>query len=144
MSEVWTGIAEEFLHLYPMSGRLLAVAGADAARSRLVADEVAAALASVGQTVEQAHSIDGDEKTLRAEVITPFRADAARDRVLIVSGPAALLSPSARGLWNFTVWQLSDDEPPQTAASALVDITDSQRPARRFADYCALPSSYGA
>lgn len=144
MANVWDDIATEFLHLYPKGARLLAVSGADAERSRHAADEVAAALTAAGQSVERTHTADGDEDRLRAEVIAPLRADAQTDRVLITSGPAELLSTTARGLWNFSVWQLVGDEAPHASASALVDITDPANPTRRFADYCALPSTYGA
>ncbi|MFJ2369504.1 hypothetical protein [Microbacterium sp. NPDC087665] len=143
MTEFWSEIAGEFLHLYPTGGRLLAVAGADADRSRRAADDLAAALTAAAQKVERAHSADGDEGALRADVIAPFRADRS-DRVLVVSGPAALVSASARGLWNYTVWQLAGDEQPHTAASVIVDVTDPDAPTRRFADYCALPSAFGA
>jgi hypothetical protein len=94
--------------------------------------------------VERTHTADGDEQRLRDEVIAPFRADARADRVVIVSGPAALLDPRVRGLWNYTLWQLAGDEQPHSAASALVDVTDPEHPTRRFADYCALPAEYGA
>ena len=144
MTELWSGIAEEFLHLYRTAGRLIAVAGADAERSRLAADALAEALRARDVEVDHHHTVDGDESALREGVIAGFRTDPTRDRVLIVSGPGALLSQSARGLWNFTVWQLAGDEPPHTAASALVDLSDADAPARRFADYCALPTSYGA
>ena len=143
MTEFWSEIAGEFLHLYPTGGRLLAVAGADAERSRRAADDLASALTTAGQQVERAHSADGDEEALRADVIAPFRADRS-DRVLVVSGPAALVSASARGLWNYAVWQLAGDEQPHTAASVIVDVTDPDAPTRRFADYCALPSAFGA
>lgn len=143
MTEFWSEIAGEFLHLYPTGGRLLAVAGADAGRSRRAADDLAAALTAAAQKVERAHSADGDEEALRADVIAPFRADRS-DRVLVVSGPAALVSASARGIWNYTVWQLARDEQPHTAASVIVDMTDPDAPTRRFADYCALPSAFGA
>lgn len=141
---VWDDAASEFLHLYPRRGRLVAVAGTDAERSAAAADDLAAALARAGQSVERVHSADGDESAFREGPLLRFREDRLSDRVLVVSGPAALLSPSARGLWNFTVWQLAGDEQPHTAASALVDVTDPAHPTRRFADYCALPSSYGA
>jgi len=144
MSDVWAGIAGEFLHLYPASGRLVAVAGPDADRSAAVADELAGALRAAGQTVERAHTADGDEQRLRDGVIAGFRADVRTDRVLIVSGPANLLSKSARGLWNFTLWHLVGDEPPQTAASALVDVTDPAHPVRVWADFCAVPTGYGS
>lgn len=144
MTDTWTGIAAEFLHLYPRGKRLLAVAGADAERSRRAADALAAALTDAGQTVAREHTVDGDDEALRAGVITPFRADAADSTVLIVSGPAGLLSEKSRGLWNFTLWQLAGDEQPHSVASALVDLTDPANPSRRFADYCALPASFGA
>lgn len=143
MTEIWSDIASEFLHLYPTGGRLLAVAGTDAERSRRAADDLAAALTDAGQRVERAHTADGDEDALRTEVIAPFRADRS-ERVLVVSGPATLLSASARGLWNFAVWQLAGDEQPHTAASVIVDVTDPAHPHRRFADFCALPSAFGA
>ena len=144
MSTVWDDIASEFLHLYGRGGRLLAVGGADADRSRRAADDLAGALDAAGQTVERTHTADGDEQRLRDEVVVPSPADAEADRVVIVSGPAALLDPSIRGLWHYTLWQLAGDEPPHSAASALVDVTDPEHPARRFADYCALPAEYGA
>ncbi|WP_144874227.1 hypothetical protein [Microbacterium sp. 1.5R] len=144
MTDVWNGIASEFLHLYPRGKRLLAVAGADAERSRLAADDLAAALTQAGQTVERAHTAEDADEALRADVIAPFRAAAAPGTALIVSGPASLLSEKSRGLWNFTLWQLAGDEPPHSIASALVDVTDPANPSRRFADYCALPASFGA
>lgn len=144
MAEVWTDIASEFLHLYPRGRRLLAVAGAEAERSRHSADELAAALSATGLRVERTHSADGDEQFLRTEVIAPFRATSASDSVLVVSGPSALLSETARGMWHYVVWQLADDEAPHTVAAAIVDVTDPANPTRRFADYCALPASYGA
>lgn len=144
MTEFWSEIAGEFLHLYPAGGRLLAVAGADADRSRRAADDLASALTTAGQQVERAHSADGDEETLRNDVIAPFRANDTAGTVLIVSGPATLLGPEARGMWNFTLWQLAGDEQPHTIASALVDVTDPEHPTRRFADYCALPAAFGS
>lgn len=141
---VWDDVAKEFLHLYSRGGRLIGVAGTDAARSAAAADELAAALARAGQTVERAHSDDGDETALRVGPIAHFREDRLTDRVLVASGPAALLGENARGLWNFSVWQLAGDEQPHTAASALIDVTDPAHPTRRFADYCALPAAYGA
>lgn len=144
MTDVWNGIAGDFLHLYPRGNRLLAVTGADAGRSRRTADDLASALTAAGQHVERMHSDDADTTSLRAQIITPFRESPQDGRVLIVSGPAALMSESARGLWNFTLWQLIDDEAPHTVASALVDVTDPENPTRRFADYCALPASFGS
>ncbi len=144
MSDAWSDISSEFLHLYPRGRRLIAVAGADAERSRRAADDLGAALIAAEQQVERTHSTDADEAALRDDVITPFRADSDPATVLIVSGPAGLLSPTARGLWNFIVWQLADDEAPHSIANAIVDVTDPAAPTRRFADYCALPSSFGA
>lgn len=144
MSDAWTDITSEFLHLYPRGRRLVVVAGADAERSRRAADDFATALESAGQQIRREHSADGDEQALRSDTIAPFRAESADATVLIVSGPDALLSPTARGLWNFIVWQLAGDEPPHSIASAIVDVTDPEHPVRRFADYCALPSSFGA
>ncbi|UWF77159.1 MULTISPECIES: hypothetical protein [Microbacterium] len=144
MSDVWDGVAEEFLHLYRRGGRLLAVAGADAERSRTAADALADALEARGERVTRVHADTADAAALRTEIVAPFREDRASDRVLLVSGPAGLLDGEARGLWNFTVWQLAGAERPHTAASALVDLTDPGHPSRRFADYCALPSAYRA
>lgn len=144
MADVWTDISSEFLHLYPRGRRLLAVAGADAERSRRSADELAAALRAAGLEVERRHSADGDEQVLRTEVIAPFRANSASDSVLVVSGPSTLLSETARGMWHDVVWQLAGDEVPHTVAAAIVDVTDPAKPKRRFADYCALPASFGA
>ena len=80
---------------------------------------------------------------LRAEV-TAFREGPPSDSVLLFSGPAALLGERVRGMWNSAVWQLAGDEPPHTVAGSIVDVTDPAHPVRRFADYCALPASYGA
>jgi hypothetical protein len=144
MSDVWTGIAEEFLHHYPRGRRLIAVAGADAERSRVAADALADVLSTAGNPVVRAHSEQGDESALRDEVVAPFRADSVEGAVLVVSGPSTLLSSTARGIWNFSLWQLAGDEPPHAAASALVDVTDPANPARRLADYCALPATFEA
>lgn len=144
MDDVWAGLAGELLHLYPRGRRLAAVAGADAERSRLAADALAEALRSAGHDVERVHVAVVDAAALRAEVVGPFRSAPSEDRVLLVSGPGLLLGNDARGLWNFTVWQLAGDEPPHTVANALVDLTDPQHPYRRFADYCAAPASYGS
>lgn len=136
MSDAWHSIAAEFLGLYPKGRRLLAVAGADPGRSRLAADDVALALDARGEVVERTHTADDDDGLLRSDVVAPFRAGAADDRVLVVSGPGALLDPRIRGLWHFTVWQFAGDEPPETTASALVDVSDPAHPARRLVDYC--------
>lgn len=144
MTGAWDDIAAQFLQHSKTGRRLLAVAGADAERSRQAADALATALTDAGETVERAHSPEGDEDVLRASVVAPFRAAAASDAVLVVSGPAPLLSKSARGMWHFALWQLAGEETPHTAASALVDVTDPAHPTRRFADYCAVPQGYGA
>lgn len=144
MTDAWNGIADEFLHLYPSGRRLLAVAGADAERSRLSADALGGALAAAGHEVERFHSDHVDEQMLRSDVIAPFRDAPKADSVLIVSGPSGLLDAAVRGLWNFTLWQIAGDEPPHSVASALVDVTDPAHPIRRTADYCALPASFGA
>ncbi len=144
MVDLWDGIAGQFLHLSPHGVRILAVAGAETERSRLAAEGVAAALERAGSVVLRAHADAVDETALRETLVTPFRADRSEDRVLVLSGPAGLLAPSVRGMWNFTVWHVAGDEPPHSAASALVDLTDAARPALRYADYCALPAEYGA
>lgn len=136
MTDTWSGIASEFLHLYPSGGRLLAVAGADAERSRRAADDLATAFAAAGQRVERVHSAEGDERMLRAEVVAPVRADRTRDRVVVVSGPAALLDETTRRLWHRSVWQLAGDEAANTEAAAIVDVSDPARPCRRYSDFC--------
>ncbi|MFJ2504784.1 hypothetical protein [Microbacterium sp. NPDC087592] len=143
MTDVWADIATEFLHFYPRGRRLLAVAGADAERSRRAADDLAAALTKVGQRVLREHSPEGTEADLRATV-NPFREGPKSDDVLLVSGPAGLLGERTRGMWNYAVWQLAGDEPPHTVAGSIVDVSDPEHPVRRFADYCSLPASYGA
>lgn len=143
MTDVWADIASEFLHFYPRGRRLLAVAGADAERSRFAADALSAPLVPAGQQVERDHSADGDDAGVR-ETVTAFREGPKGDSILLVSGPASLLGERARGMWNYAVWQLAGDEPPHTVAGSIVDVTDPAVPTRRFADYCALPASYGA
>ncbi|MFE7195277.1 hypothetical protein [Microbacterium oxydans] len=143
MTDVWADIATEFLHFYPRGRRLLAVAGADAERSRQAADELATALTASGQQVVREHSAEGDETELRS-VVTAFREGQKSDDILLVSGPAALIGERTRGMWNYALWQLAGDEPPHTVAGSIVDVSDPAHPKRRFADYCALPASYGA
>ena len=143
MTDVWADIATEFLHFYPRGRRLLAVAGADAERARQAADELATALTASGQQVVREHSAEGDETELR-RVVTAFREGPKSDDILLVSGPAALIGERTRGMWNYALWQLAGDEPPHTVAGSIVDVTDPAHPKRRFADYCALPASYGA
>lgn len=143
MTDVWVDIASEFLHFYPRGRRLLAVAGANAERSRRAADDLTAALTASGQQVIREHSPEGSEAELRG-VVSAFREGPKSDEVLLVSGPAPLLGERTRGMWNYAVWQLAGDEPPHTVAGSIVDVTDPAQPVRRFADYCALPASYGA
>lgn len=143
MTDVWADIASEFLHFYPRGRRLLAVAGADAERSRQAADDLTVALTASGQQVIREHSPEDDEAGLRA-VVTAFREGPKSDDILLISGPATLLGERTRGMWNYAVWQLAGDEPPHTVAGSIVDVTDPAHPVRRFADYCALPASYGA
>ncbi|WP_372469136.1 hypothetical protein ACCO44_07615 [Microbacterium maritypicum] len=143
MTDVWADIASEFLHFYPRGRRLLAVAGADAERSRQAADDLAAALTKAGQPVRREHSPEGDEAGVRATV-TAFREDPKSEGILLASGPAGLLGERTRGMWNYAVWQLAGDEPPHTVAGSIVDVSDPAHPVRRFADYCSLPASYGA
>lgn len=141
MTSAWTSIASEFRDHYPTGRRLVAVTGADLDRSHDAADAFTAALVAAGESVERVRS-DGNEEALRADTIAPFRADRTHDAVLVVSGPATLANKSARGMWNFILWQLAGDEPPLAAATALVDVSDASAPVRRFADFCALPASY--
>ena len=61
MTDVWADISSEFLHFYPRGRRLLAVAGANAERSRQAADDLLSALTASGQQVVREHSPDGDE-----------------------------------------------------------------------------------
>lgn len=144
MTDTWNGIVDEFLHLYPSGARVVAVAGKDAELSRHVADALGEALVAAGHPTDRAHRSADDPAELRAGIIAPFRRDAVGDRVLVVSGAADLLDAATRGVWNFSVWQLAGEEPPHSTASALVDVSDPAHPVRRFADYCALPASYGA
>ena len=143
MTDAWADIATEFLHFSPRGPRLLAVAGADAERSRRAADDLSAALAAAGQQVEREHSGASDEAGVR-EVVTTVRESPKSDTILLVSGPASLLGERTRGMWNYAVWQLAGDEPPHTVAGSIIDMTDPEHPQRRFADYCSLPASYGA
>ncbi|MGW8483311.1 hypothetical protein ACWGJP_09225 [Microbacterium sp. NPDC055903] len=144
MAEFWDGISGQFLQHYPKGVRILAVAGADAERSRAAGDGIADALRRAGVVVERTHVDESDETALRERIAIPFRSDRSRERVLVLSGPAGLLSPAVRGMWHFSVWQLAGDEAPHSAASTLVDMSDPAQPTLRYADYCALPSSYGA
>lgn len=136
MSDVWTGIASEFLHLFPRGRRLLAVAGADAERSHRAAADLGSALTAAGTQVEFFHADAVDEHALRSLIVAPFRQGDDGDRVLVISGPAALADETVRRLWHSTIWQLAGDELANTEAAAIVDLSDPSAPTRRYSDFC--------
>ena len=136
MRDTWEGVALEFLQHNAKGPRLLAVAGAEHDRSRRAADALAFALASRGEAVERLDTDDVDASRLRERIVTPFRADRARDRVLVLSGPERLLADDVRVMWHFTLWNSAGDEPTHPDASSLVDMTDPTAPRRRYADSC--------
>lgn len=149
-------IAEEFAHNAPRGRRLVAVDGADPARSARFADRLAVEIASrlTGgaadawtQTPPVVRRSLGaiDEPTLRATIVDPFRAGtldggAGADTVLVVDGQG-LLDDAMRGIWHFSVWTLAGDELPHSGATVIVDLGDENAPVRSFYDYCALPPS---
>ena len=134
-------IVNEFLHLYPRGSRMVAVAGKVADRSLLFAEGLAQVLREHENAASAVAAASRDEDALRADVVRPFR-DAQDGTVLLVAGDETLLTPTARGMWHYTVWLLAGDEVPHTAASALVDVTDATHPTRRYTDYCAVPPSF--
>jgi len=134
-------LADEFLRDYPRGARLLAVASPSPRRSAVFADDLADVLRARGIAVTVAAQGDRDEAGLRTDIVSPFR-DAGANAVEIVPGTTGLLAERTRGLWHFSVWLIDGDEVPHTAATALVDVTDPEAPARRLADYCAVPPSY--
>ncbi|WP_295010383.1 hypothetical protein [uncultured Microbacterium sp.] len=134
-------LADEFLRDYPRGARLLAVASPDPDRSAAFAEELAAVLHEREVPVDVVAQDGRDLDALRAEVVAAFRAERT-DAVRVVSGVTSLLAERTRGLWHFSIWLLAGDEVPHTAATALVDVTDPDRPTRRLADYCAVPPSY--
>ncbi|MFB7252449.1 hypothetical protein [Microbacterium sp. NPDC056234] len=136
MTDAWEGIALEFLHNNTTGARLVAVAGAEHDRSRRAADALATALHAQGEAVERLDTDDSDPALLRAQIVTPFRADRERDRVLVLSGPDRLLADENRGMWHFTLWNSAGEEPTHPDASSLVDMTDPAAPRRRYADSC--------
>lgn len=136
MTDVWSGVAGEFLHLYPRGRRLLAVAGADAARSRRAASDLGAALRDAGASVDLFHAETVDEQALRSLIVAPFRQGDDGDRVLVVSGPTALADETIRRLWHSTIWQLAGDEIANTDAAAIIDVSDPAHPTRRYSDFC--------
>lgn len=138
---LFDGIADEFLRDYPRGARLVAVASPDGARSAAAAASLREALAGRGVDARVTIAPGEGAEQLRTEVVAPFRA-AGADAVLIVPGSANLLAERARGLWHYSVWVIEGDEVPHTAATALVDVTDPNAPARRLADYCAVPPSF--
>jgi uridine kinase len=92
----------------------------------------------------------------RDAALEPVWLTGPADALLVVDG-AFLNRPELRGLWNYSVWlELSEDEAtarraerydgahalyaaeakPRTAATAIVDNTDTDHPRRRFADSC--------
>ncbi|WP_067243284.1 hypothetical protein [Microbacterium resistens] len=131
----------EFLARSAHGARLIAVAGADADRVTAFATRLAEAFAGRDVVADVSDATGKDEAALRTEVVAPYRASRV-DAVRIVTGDAGLLIPSARGLWHQSIWVLAGDEPPHTAADALVDLTDPGRPTRRFGDYCAVPPDH--
>ncbi|MGX5695196.1 hypothetical protein ACWKWP_03265 [Agromyces soli] len=135
-------IAEEFLHNAPRGRRLLAVDGADPARSARFADRLAAA---IGADAVRRSVGAVDEATLRGETIEPFRSGTlagaeGADTVLLVDGQC-LFDDAVRGVWHFSVWTLAGDELPHSGASVIVDLSDEAAPVRYFYDYCAIPPS---
>ncbi|VXB25634.1 conserved hypothetical protein [Microbacterium sp. 8M] len=134
-------IVDEFLHDYPRGARLLAVASPDTGRSADWAGSLRTVLEERGIDATTVAQDDRAETDLRTEVVAPFRAQQA-DAVLIVSGATSLLAERTRGLWHYSVWLIEGDEVPHTAATALIDVTDPDAPARRLADYCAVPPSF--
>ncbi|MGF6822506.1 hypothetical protein M2317_001410 [Microbacterium sp. ZKA21] len=136
MTDTWEAIAGEFLHNNATGARLVVVAGAEHDRSRRAADALATALEAHGESVERADTHAVDPALLRERIVAPFRADRARDRVLVLSGPDRLLADENRGMWHFTLWNTAGDEPTHPDASSLVDMTDPTAPYRRYGDSC--------
>jgi hypothetical protein len=140
-------IAEEFLHNSWAGRRLVAVEGASDEPAARFANDLAAVLATRGQTVVRRSLGDVDEATLRRETIEPFRAGIlpgaeAADTVLVVDG-RRLLNDSVRGIWHFSAWTLAGDELPHAGVNVIVDVTDESAPKRYFYDLCKLPPSVG-
>lgn len=156
-------IAEEFLHNAPRGRRLLAVDGADPARSARFADRLAVAIADASAHAQASAGSDAaagappdsgvvrrslgavDEATLRRDTVEPFRQGTLAgaegvDAVLLVDG-RGLLDDAVRGVWHFSVWTLAGDELPHSGASVIVDLSDEAEPVRYFYDYCAIPPS---
>ena len=140
-ASVFGDVADQFLRDYPRGARLFAVASTDAQRSAKFADVVAAELRTRGVSASIAAQDDRGEDALRDAVVTPFRG-ARDDAVLIISGTTSMLAGRTQGLWHYSVWLIDGDEVPHTGATALVDVTDPDAPARRLADYCAVPPSF--
>ncbi|MBS1697640.1 MAG: hypothetical protein JST25_04470 [Actinobacteria bacterium] len=138
---LFEGLADEFLRDYPRGARILAVASPDAPRSADAAESLRKVLAARGVDARVTTQDGRGEDALRTEVVAPFRG-AAADAVLIVSGTTSLLAERTRGLWHYSVWLITGDGVPHTAATALVDATDPDAPTRRLADYCAVPPSF--
>lgn len=132
------GLVDEFLQAAPRGARVWAVASPVPERSAGFADDLVAVLAARRIPASTAEPGSASVDELRADVVAPFRAEGG-DAVLLVTGDAGILDERRRALWHFSVWLLAGDEPPHTAASALIDVTDPAHPARRFGDYCAVP-----
>lgn len=134
-SDLLNSIVDEFLHSYARGSRLIAVASPDRDRSAAFAAQLTTALTARGTTATSVTPDAPDADALRSDVVGPFRS-ARENAVLVVAGAAGLLDDTRRGMWHFSIWLMSGDETPHTAATALVDVTDPQHPLRQFADYC--------
>lgn len=134
-ADLLNSVIDEFLRSYARGSRLIAVSSPDRDRSVAFATRLTEALTARDITATSVAPDAPDADTLRTEVVGPFRST-RENAVLVVSGDAGLLDDTRRGMWHFSIWLMTGDERPHTAATALVDVTDPQHPFRQFADSC--------
>lgn len=154
--EVIAGIVDEIGTHYPRGRLLVAVDGAPGSGASGIADALAEAYRAAGRDARvvglapaaELSSSEAlaafDEAAFRREVLDPFRADAAPDAVLVVTGQF-LLVERLRGIWHFSLYVDSQhaatdaaylaDASPFFTASLVVD-TSGPVPKRVFSDSC--------
>lgn len=160
MARLAAELVDEFTHNYPRGRRTLgldALPGDDVSRLALVlGDEFEARGIAVSRVaIPDASTADA----FRALVLPTFRTDAElpADAVLIAFG-TGLHAPGIVDVWNLSIWAGSEQDPdpadpqlrrylidvdPPRRADVILDIADAERPARRFADWCAVPRRRG-
>lgn len=154
--DVILDVMAEIDHHYPRGPLAVAVDGAPGSGATAVARDLSDAYHEQGREVRLVELAPGDDETsllalaafdeaaFRRDVLGPFRAAAAPDAVLVVTGPF-LLAERLRGIWHFSVYV--DSRHAETDEAYLLEaspfftasvVLDSSGPELRrvFSDSC--------